>query len=142
MPAALRQCFVSLVLVCKSYIIAHHNNINLQSLILDSTSECAEKAYQKFHKFECNVIDAIQIIFTKIIQISLRTFFEALDVFDGNADELNNFLKEIDGVPRNAYGIEENPDEKAQRKNWLHQTDALVTNEVSFCYNQIISSYN
>ena len=55
-------------------------------------------------------------------------------MFDGNADELDTFLKEINGISRTAFDIDSNSDPKTERKNWLHQVDALVSNEVDFAY--------
>ena len=98
------------------------------------STECAKIAHEKYHKFECDVTDCIEILFTKIMQVSLRTCFEALNIFDGNADELDIFLKEIDGVSRTAFDIDLKSDPKTDRMNWLHQCDSLISNEVSFYF--------
>ena len=101
--------------------------------------ECKLEANRKFHQFECKIIDANQALSTKIMQISLRVFFEALDIFNGNVENLNAFLLNISGVSRTAFDNNYQSNENGSyRMNMLHLIDNLVTNEVNCFYMQNI----
>lgn len=50
------------------------------------------EANEKFHKFECDFPNGFETFLTIAVRVSLRTFFEALNIFDGSIDNLKQFL--------------------------------------------------
>lgn len=52
--------------------------------------ECSELATEAFHAYECPIIDLL--LKSGIMQMALRIFFQALSIFDGSVDDLEQFL--------------------------------------------------
>lgn len=89
------------------------------------SDECARNGSDKFHDFECPIIDKLNALGTKILRIAVRTFFEALEVCDGRLSELKALIDENCGTSRTVFDFEH----PMERKNVLQAIDALATNE-------------
>lgn len=55
------------------------------------SSECYEKSYKKFHRYECPVMD--QLLKSGSVHMALRILFIALSTFDGSIEQLEKFLQ-------------------------------------------------
>lgn len=86
---------------------------------------CAKIGQEKFHVYECPVVDKLNSLCTKILRIAVRTFFEALDVCNGNIQDLKALIKENEGSTVTVFDF----DEPLKRSNVLRAVDALATNE-------------
>lgn len=89
------------------------------------SQDCARIGNEKFHKFECPIVDKLNSMATKILRIAVRTFFEALDVCSGNLAELKILIEENRDSSRTVFDYE-TPN---NRKNILQAIDALASNE-------------
>lgn len=96
-----------------------------------STMFCSDECYkigsEKFHKFECPVIDKLNSLGTKILRIAVRTFCEALDVCSGNLHELKALIDENQNSSATVF----DSNFPTERKNVLRAIDALASNEAS-----------
>lgn len=114
-----------------------HNLLNLFPCdICCSTMFCSEECrkinWEKYHQFVCPVVDILDALFTKIMLIALRTFFEALSIFNGDPLALNEFLKSIENSDATVFDFDfPNLSEIESRKALFHSIDALVANESS-----------
>lgn len=89
------------------------------------SNACANIGKEKFHDYECPVVDKLNSLCTKILRIAVRTFFEALDVCDGNLQDLKALIHENEGSSVTVFDF----DEPLKRTNVLRAVDALATNE-------------
>jgi SET and MYND domain-containing protein 4 len=56
---------------------------------------CVESSRKSFHQYECGAIDEmLHSLLSSTMQMALRTFFDALSLFDGSVANLENFMKE------------------------------------------------
>lgn len=56
------------------------------------SENCMLKAHKKFHVIECDFVECWQMLFTKVIQTTFRTFCDALIICDGSIVKLEKFL--------------------------------------------------
>lgn len=56
--------------------------------------ECKQAAFDSFHLYECPIINSLMK--SGIMQMALRTFFQALSIFKGSIEDLQKFLSEND----------------------------------------------
>lgn len=56
--------------------------------------ECMQAAQSSFHLYECSIINSLMK--SGIMQMALRTFFQALSMFEGSIADLRKFLLEND----------------------------------------------
>lgn len=91
---------------------------------------CAIAGNKKFHQYECSIVDSINSLFTKVMRIVARTFFEALDICNGSIDELEELIKNNEGSSTTVFDCDfRNPYDPMKKKNLLMAIDALNTNE-------------
>lgn len=88
--------------------------------------ECQRHGEEKFHKYECPVIDKLNSLAKKILRIAARSFFEALDACGGDLQELKALVKENEGSSKTVFDF----DSPMERKNVLIAVDALAANEM------------
>lgn len=84
------------------------------------SENCAKLAYRMYHKYECPIIDRLHK--SGIMQMALRVFFQALSIFDGSIEELENFLKEIEKDPSASvydFDFSDKADEASKSKSFL-----------------------
>lgn len=56
------------------------------------SDKCLSEANKKFHKFECDFPNGFEAFLTIAVRASLRTFYEALNIFNGSFDNLHDFM--------------------------------------------------
>jgi hypothetical protein len=96
------------------------------------SEECRKINWEKYHQFVCPIVDVMDTLFTKIMLIALRTFFEALSIFNGDAVAMKEFLNSIESSEATVFDFDfTKMSELESRKTLLHTIDALVTNESS-----------
>ncbi|CRL05940.1 CLUMA_CG019079, isoform A [Clunio marinus] len=88
------------------------------------SDDCAKIGYEKFHKYECGIIDELNFLGTKILRLALRTFFEAFYVCNQNLNELKALMKENEGSTATIFDF----DDPFDKKNILQAIDALAMN--------------
>lgn len=94
------------------------------------SDECAIAGNKKFHQYECSIVDSFNILFTKVMRIAARTFFEALEICNGSIDEMEEALKRNEGCLTTVFDYDfSNPDDPMNKMNLLMAIDALNTNE-------------
>lgn len=89
------------------------------------SDDCAKMGNERFHKFECSIIDKLNVLGTKILRIAVRTFFDALETCGGDLKDLKELINENRGSSRTVFDFEF----PMKRKNVLQAIDALATNE-------------
>lgn len=94
------------------------------------SEECVIAGKKKFHQYECPIVDSINTLFTKVMRIVARTFFEALDICNGSIDEMEELIKSNEGSSTTVFDYNfRNPDDPMKKINLLMAIDALNTNE-------------
>lgn len=68
------------------------------------SENCMRMAYKTFHKYECPIIDLV--LKSGIMQMAVRTFFQALSMFNGSIDELEKFLIENKNPSASVYDFD------------------------------------
>ena len=91
------------------------------------SDECAIIGNDKFHKYECAIVDKLNSLATKILRISVRTFFEALHVCNGSFNELKALIEKNRDSGITIFDFET----LMTPKNVLQAVDALAANEES-----------
>lgn len=89
------------------------------------SQDCAQVGNEKFHKYECPIVDKLNSMGTKILRIAIRTFFEAMDVCSGNLEELKILIEENRDSSITVFDYEF----PIERSSILKAIDALATNE-------------
>lgn len=86
---------------------------------------CHQNAMKNFHKYECPIIE--RLLTSGIMQLPLRTFFQALSIFDGSIDELMLFLSENKNPSACVYDFDFYcVDESSSAKSFLLSLFCLV----------------
>lgn len=67
-------------------------NFQFQLSAMFCSENCLLKAHKTFHFYECPIIDLL--LKSGIMQMALRTFFQALSIFDGSVNALETFLED------------------------------------------------
>lgn len=90
------------------------------------SNDCAINGNEKFHKYDCEVVDKLNSLSTKIILIAVRTFFEALHDC-GNISELITLVEESERSPKTAFDYTSYY--TLDKKNVLQAIVGLASNE-------------
>ncbi|XP_070490712.1 SET and MYND domain-containing protein 4-like isoform X1 [Chironomus tepperi] len=73
-----------------------------------STMFCSEKcrdyAMTSYHNYECGIIDIL--LKTGIMQMAIRVFFQALNIFNGSVEDLQNFLSNFINSSTSVYDFD------------------------------------
>lgn len=94
------------------------------------SEKCREAASEKFHKFECEVVNSLEKFFNNDLLLGVRTFFESLHLFKNDPGALNDFLKSIKNKKVTVFDIDFSElDETEKRKALLQVIDGLETHE-------------
>lgn len=84
------------------------------------STECSELAHKNFHAYECPIVDLL--LKAGVMQMSLRIFFQALSIFDGSIDDLEQFLltNEKRNPSASVYDFNfANPNDQSNAKSFL-----------------------
>lgn len=93
-------------------------------------AECYDEAFEKFHKYECDLMD--ELIQSGSVHIALRFFFIALSAFDGAIDELEKFMKQCDDADKNYSIFDFNSKDEKSVKNYLRFLNTLARGDKNF----------
>lgn len=78
------------------------------------SQECKEFADKNFHNYECKIIGVL--LKAGVMQMTLRVFFQALNIFDGSIDKLEAFLSEYEHSNASVYDFDFSNDNDEQTK--------------------------
>lgn len=90
---------------------------------------CMQTALERFHKFECSVME--ELLTNGSVHIALRIFFIALSTFNGSIEKLEKFMKSIDGEDKN-FSIFDFDAGKKDAKNYLKFLNTLSRSDKKF----------
>lgn len=91
--------------------------------------ECRTVANEKFHQFDCGLNgDAFEKFFSIAVKASLRSFFEALFIFDGSVEELKQFLLSNNDT-KDVTVFDVDVRDVEYQKHIFHVMNSLCTNE-------------
>ncbi|XP_062557082.1 SET and MYND domain-containing protein 4 [Armigeres subalbatus] len=90
------------------------------------STDCQQKAMEKYHRIECSVIKNMRSMFTKVILMALRTTTTAISTFDYNLEELKIHIESIDERTFNPLKLDWTAMEAKQVYSAIH---CLATNQ-------------
>lgn len=94
------------------------------------SEECMKVAQQSFHKYECEVAYVLDKYFLDINVICLRTFLEALSIFNDDPVALMGFLRSIENSKATVFDFDfSKMDEVEKKKTMLHTINTLTTGD-------------
>lgn len=89
------------------------------SAVMFCSEECREIGVNKFHKYECKIIDALNAIYTKIMRISSHTFFEALFAYNTDLQQLMSAMNDNEKSSVTVYDFDFG-EESSQGEKWFN----------------------
>lgn len=66
--------------------------------------DCMKIAEENFHNFECDLIEVLHK--SGIMQMAMRIFFQALNMFDGSMEEMQKFLEKFKNSSTSVYDFD------------------------------------
>lgn len=87
------------------------------------------EANKKFHKFECDYPNGFETFLTIAVRASLRTFYEALNIFDDSLESLRDFVIRSENSEATIFDADIN--NVTYKKQIFSAVDTLSTNEES-----------
>lgn len=101
------------------------------------SSECMKSAYERYHRFECEIVD--ELLTAGIEHISLRMLFEGLSLFGDDICAMAQSLKSssanmtvfdlAQGTPNSECKDNDNDDEEAKKKKIYLTTISLASSD-------------
>lgn len=98
------------------------------------SENCKWMASKKFHFIECDFVECWQMLFTKVIQTTFRTFCEAMFICDGSIVKLEKFLTDEMEFGSTIFDFDfskNDVEDVNSRKKLFRAVHNLVTNEVN-----------
>jgi hypothetical protein len=92
------------------------------------SENCKKEAWEKFHQYECQVADVVSNLFKDKNTIGLRTFFEALSIFNHDPAALKKFLESIENATVLDFDFSK-MDDFEKKKALLHSINSLSFND-------------
>lgn len=89
------------------------------------SKSCRQMGLERFHKYECSIIDGLLSFFTKIMVIAIRTAIYSITMFD-EPEELRNLVNTINVETESAFDLDYTDLTEEQHFRALY---ALATNE-------------
>jgi SET and MYND domain-containing protein 4 len=77
---------------------------------------CLKSANEAYHKYECPIIE--KLLKSGIMQMAMRTFFQALSMFKGSIEQLQKFLTEYKNPRASVYDFDFS-ENSSKDKNFL-----------------------
>lgn len=99
------------------------------------STKCQQKAMDNYHRIECSVIKDMQLHFTKVILMALRTTTTAISTFDYNLEELRLYVESIDEKSLNPFKLDWTTIDSKQVYSTIH---VLATNQDSRSTSDIV----
>jgi hypothetical protein len=78
--------------------------INFLFTAMFCSEECMDYAMKSYHNYECGIIEIL--LKTGIMQMAMRVFFQALNMFDGSVEDLQNFLTNFENSSTSVYDFD------------------------------------
>jgi SET and MYND domain-containing protein 4 len=111
------------------YFLAYF--FNSISTAMFCSQKCKDYAMRNFHNYECPIIEILHK--TGIMQMAMRMFFQAVNMFKGSVEDLQMFLSQYEGSSTSVYDFDFSiKDEEAMAKNYLASAFCLVKNDKMF----------
>jgi hypothetical protein len=99
------------------------------TLAMYCSEECKKIGWEKNHRFECDVVDSLYKFFSEWL-MSVRTFLQALDIFNGDPNALKDFLSSIKNPNATVFDFDfSGMNDFENKKSTMHSIDSMVTNE-------------
>jgi hypothetical protein len=90
------------------------------------SEECKRVAWEKFHQYECQVADVMTSLFMDKNTIGLRTFFEALSIFNHDPAALKEYLESIENPNATLLDFDfSKMNDFEKKKAMFHSVDSL-----------------
>lgn len=83
-------------------------------------------AEENFHNFECDIIEILHK--SGIMQMAMRIFFQALNMFDGSIEEMKKFLEKFENSSTSVYDFDFSSD-REKAKNFLASLYCLARSD-------------
>ena len=68
------------------------------------SEKCRDYAMMSYHNYECGIIEIL--LKTGIMQMAMRVFFQALNMFNGSVENLQKFLNRCDDSSFSVYNFD------------------------------------
>lgn len=82
------------------------------------STSCMEYAEENYHNFECGITEILHKC--GIMQMVMRIFFQALNMFNGSIEKMENFLKKYEKSSTSVYDFDfSTSDQNERAKNYL-----------------------
>lgn len=94
------------------------------------STECLESALERYHRFECPVMD--RLIKSGSVHMALRLFFIGLSAFDGSVENFKNFFEENEGARSTIFNVDEKSSVIDQEKSRLLALFSLTKSSKNF----------
>lgn len=94
------------------------------------STECCEKSFKRYHKYECPVMD--QLLKSGSIHMPLRQFFIALSSFDGSIEKLEEFFKKNENLSTTIFDYDLRSQNCDDDKNLLLALRSLIKSSKKF----------
>lgn len=94
------------------------------------SSECENKANDKFHHIECDFsCEDFDNFFTTAIKAAFRTFLQAFSIFEGSIEKLRQYLMKNVERDLTAFDLNFNNKDEVYQRDVILAMNALSTNE-------------
>jgi SET and MYND domain-containing protein 4 len=93
------------------------------------SEECQMKAFESFHNYECLISGFL--LKSGIMQMAIRVFFQALNMFNGSIEEIENFLVDKTTSSASYYDYDFSSKSTEMNKNFLTILYCLTKNNRS-----------
>lgn len=94
------------------------------------STTCLEVAFERFHRFECPVMD--QLLASGSVHIGVRMLFIALSTFDDSIEKLENFMKENENESLTIFDVSEHATASEKKKSRLLAFLSLARSSKSY----------
>ncbi|KAL7017896.1 hypothetical protein ACKWTF_010560 [Chironomus riparius] len=92
------------------------------------SEECKDYAMKSYHNYECAIIEIL--LKTGIMQMAMRVFFQALNMFDGSVEDLQDFLNKCNNSSFSVYSFDfSSSKEEVVAKHYLLSAYCLARND-------------
>jgi SET and MYND domain-containing protein 4 len=79
------------------------------------STACMQKAEENFHNFECEIIEILHK--SGIMQMAMRVFLQALNMFDGSVEKLEKFLENYEKSSTSVFDFNFSATQKDEKEN-------------------------
>lgn len=102
------------------------------------SEDCRQVAWERFHKYECPIIDGIFSLFNKSMVMGIRSTLYAFTMFH-DLEELQKLIKDIDVESENAFTLDYSKPTEQQHFRAIY---AFATNETCRSFRELLRYTN